>query len=171
MKELHVDGGCILKNPSTIGGTFAWCLVENDKQIAVGSGYVTPKSWNQDVITNNQMELYALIKGLEYLESSEVVKVCSDSEITLGRAFKDYALKNIPEWMKDELKVQQNRLYNFYRFWWSLIGGHPTESEILKGINKKGHVTSKWNVWCDRECNLQAENYLSRRVNNENKNN
>lgn len=160
MKYLYTDGGVIRKNPSTIGGTWAWCLVEDDKVISQDSGHITPKEMRSDVITNNQTELLAVIEALSSLDYDEIVEVRSDSQITLGRVFKKFSFNNIPTWMILKLRVETARLVNFKKFTYELMDGHPTQEQVERGIGKKGHVTSKWNVWCDEECKRQARKLL-----------
>lgn len=160
MKYLYTDGGVVLKNPSTIGGTWAWCLVEDNKVIRQDSGYITPKQMRSPTVTNNQTELLAVVYGLADLEYNIVVEVRSDSEITLGRVFKNYSFNNIPTWMILKLKGEKTRLTNFRKFTYELMDGHPTQAQIEKGIGKKGHVTSHWNAWCDEECKRQARKLL-----------
>lgn len=160
MKYLYTDGGVVLKNPSTIGGTWAWCLVEDDKVILHDSGHITPKQMKSVTVTNNQTELLAVIAGLSGVRDDEIVEVRSDSEITLGRVFKGYAFNNIPTWILTALKNEKARLTNFKKFTYELMDGHPTQEQVERGIGKKGHVTSKWNVWCDEECKRQARKLL-----------
>ena len=160
MKYLYTDGGVVLKNPSTIGGTWAWCLVEDDKVIRQDSGHITPKQMFSPTVTNNQTELYAVIRGFTGLNDRDIVEVRSDSEITLGRVFKHYAFNNIPNWMVDFMDEEIDRLRNFKKFTYELMDGHPTREQVEKGIGKRGHVTSKWNVWCDEECRRQAKKLL-----------
>lgn len=161
MKYLYTNGGVILKNPSTIGGTYAWCIVENGEIVDRGSGYITPESMYLDVVTNNQAELYAVLRGLAAICDNEIVEIRSDSEITLGRIFKNYSFNNIPEFMTCLLKAEKNRLKNFRQFKYTLMDGHPTQAQVDKGFGKQGHVTSKFNVWCDKECGRQAAKYLN----------
>ena len=161
--KLYTDGGVILKNPSTIGGTWAWILVDDMDEIVLdkASGYVTPKDLRTDVVTNNQTELLAVIEAFSSMDWDSVLELRSDSEITLGRVFKNYAFNNIPEWMRLKLIVEKKRLENFSKFSYMLMDGHPTKEQVEKGTGKKGHVTSKWNVWCDKECGRQAQLAIS----------
>lgn len=161
MRYLYADGGVILKNPSTIGGTWAWCLVENDEIIYSDSGFILPDELGTDNVTNNQTELLAVLNAMINLHDEEIVEIRSDSKITLGRLFKNYAFNNIPDWMITRLDAEKSRLTNFRQFKYILLDGHPTQAHIAKGIGKRGHMTSKWNVWCDKECGRQAAKYLN----------
>ena len=65
--SIFADGGCIQKNPSIIGGTWAWCQVNNqDKRIAEASGLVLPRI-SLPSIPPNLTEFIALVKGLASL--------------------------------------------------------------------------------------------------------
>lgn len=161
MLRLYTDGGVVKKNPSPIGGTWAWILVKDDNHIISShKGFISPKDMQMgDFVTNNQTELLAVVQGLCYLDNYEVVEICSDSEITLGRLFRGSPFKNIPEWMKSALEQEKERLINFKLFTYELMDGHPTAIEVLHGIGKKGHVTSRFNVMCDDMCKQVAERY------------
>src|SRR5688572_24046577 len=101
--DLYADGGVIQKNPSMIGGTYDYVLIRNGKAIWQGSGVYDPQAMGTPVVTNNQMELLAILLGLQYCEAAHYVvrSVTSDSQITLGRVFQGWSLKGIPDWMKE----------------------------------------------------------------------
>ena len=160
MLTLYTDGGVIRKNPSPIGGTYAWILLDGGSVMDKGFGTISPDRMGTLFVTNNQTELYAVLKGLDAVYKDEVIKICSDSQITLGRLFEGYAFNNIPKWMKDDLVKEQNRLSRFFDFSYELLDGHPTKAQIKSGTGKRGHPTSEWNVWCDKKCNEAARIYL-----------
>lgn len=163
MRKLYTDGGVILKNPSTIGGTWAYILIDEDGETVIhkDSGYVTHRDMCSDgTVTNNQTELLAMVKGLRCLPYDWVIEVCCDSEITLGRIFKGFSFNNIPAWLLRDTIAEKRRL-RLSAFEYTLMDGHPTLEQVRKGTGKKGHVTSKWNVWCDKECGRQAQLALS----------
>lgn len=167
MLKLYADGGVIQRNPSSIGGTWAWCLVNDDELIQSDSGVIIPTdvvTFPGNLVTNNQTELFAVIQGLSQLPDDAIVEVRSDSEVTLGRVFKMYAFNNIPFWMKSSLQIEKKRLKNFSKFTYELMDGHPTKAQVISGFGKRGHVTSKWNVLCDKMCNEAAERFLQSHV-------
>lgn len=161
MLKLYSDGGVVKKNPSPIGGTWAYVLVRDDQDIiGFNKGFISPQDMGVDeFVTNNQTELLAMVEGLSHLKHDAIVEICSDSEITLGRMFRGYALKNIPAWLVRVMKHEQERLIHFKKFTYTLMDGHPTAMEVQRGIGKKGHITSKYNVLCDDMCNQVAQRY------------
>jgi ribonuclease HI len=143
---LYTDGGTIVYNPSYYGGTYAFVLVDQNKtpyrEIYRQSGIYTPKYMGAPKVTDNQMELLAILLGLQYAETHRlpVLTVVSDSKITLGRVFQNWSLKNIPSWMvelKDSLSVSG-----------------------LHGVFQKGHSGNKWNELCDELCRTEEREFL-----------
>jgi ribonuclease HI len=146
---LYSDGGTIVYNPSYYGGTYAFVLVDQNRtpyrEVYRQSGIYTPKEMGTLKVTNNQMELLAILLGLQYAQTRRlsVLTVVSDSKITLGRVFQNWSLKNIPPWMvelKDSLSVQ---------------GVH--------GVFKRGHSGHKWNEVCDELCRREEYEFLRKR--------
>lgn len=160
MRKLYADGGVVAKNPSPIGGTWAWCLVQGDVLLSRDGGFISIFDMGYDVVTNNQTELLAVIKGLEFLpDDLDQLEICSDSNITLGRIFKNFTFNNIPGWMERDLREHKKRLINFHKFTYTLIDGHPTVAQLESGFGKRGHPTSRWNVLADNMCNRIASKY------------
>ena len=156
--NLYTDGGCAGKNPSTIGGTWGWALVDHEDNLKkFDSGYVLPNLVGGDV-TNNQMEYYAVLKGLEDLPNDSSVIVYSDSLITLGRMFQGWKNKNIPKEWIERLNTQKKRVNILaYRH----LDGHPTKKQLEEGKGKRGNLVSKWNVMADKLCSDQAKSLLA----------
>lgn len=158
---LYTDGGCISSNPSKHGGTIAVCFVDKShKKIKEYARLFTCHDLKIKQITNNQMELLAIIEGLKRTEDDMTLHVCSDSIVSLGRVFMGYAMTNVPDWMQEELRAQKRRLVHWGKFTWELIGGHPTQIDMRRGSNRKGHRVSGWNQWCDNKCSNMAQYYL-----------
>ena len=178
--SLYADGGTLGPgNPSPFGGTWAWCLVdEQDVPVQSQAGLVLPATngkyrdpavvrgidlsiyidtVSDDVVTNNQSEFYAILHGLEAMGARWSGQVCSDSQVTLGRFFDRWKLTNIPsEWAK--------RMGNVLRRTGQLTPvlhqGHPTKADLVSGLGKKRNLpVSKWNVWCDEECGRVRAEY------------
>lgn len=162
MLTLYTDGGVIQRNPSPFGGTWAWVLVDDDEIQDQGWGIIAPDIMGVLFVTNNQTELLAVIMGLKSLYKDEIAHICSDSEITLGRLFRGSPFNNIPKWMINGLYKEKARLEHFSRFTYELMDGHPTQEQLRSGKGKKGHTTSKWNVWCDQKCNQLASEYMEK---------
>ena len=79
MIKIYTDGSCI-GNPGK-GGWAAIVLKNNEKKILKGS---------KDITTNNQMELTATIKALEYISTKDKIQIYTDSK---------YVKQGITEWI------------------------------------------------------------------------
>ena len=79
MIKIYTDGSCI-GNPGT-GGWAAIIFKNNEKKILKGS---------KDLTTNNQMELTATIKALEYISTKDKIQIYTDSK---------YVKQGITEWI------------------------------------------------------------------------
>jgi ribonuclease HI len=155
---IYADGGVIRKNPSDIGGTWAWCGVDADGNRVIERGGVCPAKPGQ-FITNNHMEQIAITLALEAMPEGWTGKVCSDSMIALGRVFKGWREKNLPVNVSQRSAAAAARLGKIEAV---LLQGHPTKADLERGIGKKrGFPVSIHNVWCDKECGRQAEAFLS----------
>lgn len=149
--RLYVDGGVVKKNPSPIGGTWAWCLIDNDEIVLSGCGSILPTPGFPG-ISNNYSEMVALLEGLESTRSmwSPQFRVFSDSQVTLNRVFGNWRWSNLPETLEMRyLRLQQDPKFRDLECF--LLHGHPSKKELEIGF-KRGLPVSKWNVWCDREC-------------------
>jgi ribonuclease HI len=156
---LYADGGCILKNPSTIGGTWSWCGVDAQGNRVIERGGVVPATEARP-ITNNHMEQIAITLALEAMPDGWSGKVYSDSQIALGRVFKGWRIRNLPANVAQRSAAAVARLG---RIEIALLQGHPTKADIARGIGaKRGLPVSIHNVWCDRECGRQAKAFLEK---------
>jgi len=79
MIKIYTDGSCI-GNPGK-GGWAAIIFDNNEKKILKGS---------KDLTTNNQMELTATIKALEYISTKDKIQIYTDSK---------YVKQGITEWI------------------------------------------------------------------------
>lgn len=165
---LFTDAGVILSNPSPIGGTWAWCLVEASECVKWASGHILKPG-----ITNNQTEFIAVVKALEAMPDRWSGVICSDSIVTLFRLFPpsliDCGPGNLhPRWYGPKLGCKPNRLpQSVYDRWlWAearmgklsgrLVKGHPTKKELEVGTAKGGLPVSEWNVKCDELCRMES---------------
>ena len=141
---MYTDGSTIVRNPSEYGGTYAFLLVnENGTMVHNDWGVYSPEDMGTSKVTNNQMELLAVLMGLKYAEGSRyrITKIVSDSKVTLGRVFQNWSLNNIPEWMvdlKDSLSVRG-----------------------IRGEFQKGHAGHKWNELADQIAETAAIRFLT----------
>jgi len=159
MNELYADGGVIDKNPSAIGGTWAYRIVSSPKPIIFLVGYITPKRAKLPSITNNLTEMLALVRGLEALPTDWVGTVYSDSQITLGRAFEGWKWNGIPDWLHHDYQDARKHLLHWDQINHILLSGHPTRAQLAAGIGKNGRPVSIHNVWCDKACSEMAKTY------------
>lgn len=149
---LYTDGGVIGANPSRVGGTWSYCLVDAaGERIVEASGVITPAQAQMPAITNNLTELLALVYGLERLPLGWAGTVYSDSWVSLQRVFLAAKLRNVPHWLVQRLHALQ-RSGKLAEMKYELLDGHPTRAELLAGIGKRGHPVSTHNVWADEAC-------------------
>lgn len=154
VKRLYTDGGTIKKHPSDIGGTWAWCVTdENDDYIYGESGFFpAPKGMD---ITRFQAEFAALTRGLEALPNGWFGTVCADCELTINRFFKNHSCFNIPPNMLGRGKTALERMGEMK---YVLLQSKPTKADIENGTGKRsGLPVSQWNKWCDKKCGDEAK--------------
>lgn len=153
---LYCDGGVINRNPSMIGGTWAWCGVDEEgNRVMREGGVVEPVDARP--VTNNWTEQIAITKALEAMPDGWSGTVYSDSQIALGRVFLRWRTKNLPDNIKQRGIDALKRLG---RVTHCLLQGHPTKADLVRGVGaKRGFPVSVHNVWCDEECGRQANSH------------
>jgi ribonuclease HI len=148
----YADGGVIGRNPSKLGGTWAYRLVNSEGICLVkDQGIVTPEMAGLPTITNNLMELYAVLKAMQYLPDGWKGSILTDSQVTVYRISRTMDLRRfqgIPVILREELRKQRKRLGRYTTI---QVGGHPTEEDLERGHNGKSPV-SLHNVYCDLAC-------------------
>lgn len=154
--SLYADGGVVGPNPSAIGGTYAWCIVENDARVLGDAHFMSAAVARvQGGVTNNQSEMMALLKGLEQMPNGWSGTVYSDSIVTLGRLFRGYKWSNLPMWLHQRYRAQVARL-NWASITHVHLDGHPTRAQLASGIGKNGNPVSEHQMWCDQMCTKMA---------------
>lgn len=154
---LYTDGGVIAKTPSAIGGTWAWCAVDEQGSRLLECGGVVPVTDTRPLITNNHMEQIAIVKALEAMPAGWSGTLYSDSQVALGRVFQGWRTANLPRNVTERSRAAVARLGQVK---WTLLQGHPTKADLAVGMGKKrGLPVSVHNVWCDQECGRQAAAY------------
>ncbi len=155
---LYADGGVIGKNPSEIGGTWAWCQIDEYNRMTVSdSGILTPKEIGLVAVTNNVTELYAVCQGVLALSDDWQGHIFTDSYVTLRRVFHAGTMNGVPDWlvkMTDRVAERLRAMKLYSRG--ILLDGHPTEEQLRTCKGKRGNPVSEWNRWCDRECNRRG---------------
>lgn len=158
MVSLYCDGGVIGRNPSSVGGTWAWVHVADDGRTRTcsDSGSVTPIDVGLPTVTNNLTELLAAVRGLESLPDEWDGTVYTDSMITKHRLTGSRKFVGIPEWLVERLRFVQARLGQ-YRV--VLLGGHPTVADLARGSRSDGTPVSPHNAFVDRLCGEESQRF------------
>lgn len=156
---LYCDGGIIGPNPSKIGGTWAWCLIETktNAMISKGKGLLRPEKLGLKIVSNNSSELWAAIQALSFVDKKWDGIIYTDSMVTLRRLTGSHRFEGVPEWLvHTTTELRKNRKWSVM-----LVAGHPTKAELGRGYrkNKDGSTTpvSFWNKWCDKHCTAIAK--------------
>lgn len=159
---LYADGGVIRKNPSDIGGTWAFCGVnEKGERVLERSGAVPATSVK--TVSNNTTEQIAITLALEAMPDGWTGIVYSDSRVALGRVFDGWRETNLPPNVSKRSKLALSRMGKIKTV---LLQGHPTKDDLKQGWGKKrGLPVSEHNVWCDKACGKAAEDYIEKLAN------
>lgn len=165
MNELYTDGGCIDRNPSPFGLTYAFRIVADDAVIGEDAHALPPSAFGVATLTNNNAELYALCMGLFSLPSGWTGRVNSDSQLALGWIFFDYKTDTIPASLLGCLRDARHIVRRSPgQFTWRLLQGHPTRADLARGIGaKRGFPVSIHNVACDRACRRAGQTFMALR--------
>lgn len=155
---LFCDGGCCGHNPSPIGVTWAWVLVQDDQIVREDSGIIRTCAVCPTV-SNNVAEYAAAVQALESLPAGWNGYLCSDSQVTLGRLFQGWQLKGISNAWAARATAALARLGHVEPV---LLQGHPTKADLARGIGAKRNLpVSKWNALCDRRCQERAASVMA----------
>lgn len=165
--SVYCDGGCIGRNPSQHGGTWAFVVVDKfGNRIAESCG-VKPKPSGLPYVENNLMEYIAAVRALEWLPKGWTGTLYTDSNNTIGRLFQGWTTNGVPEEWVDRALVALRTVGPITPV---LLKGHPTQEDLargyarvpVRGTSKHKQVpVSHHNVRCDELCNLQASYYMS----------
>lgn len=158
MNQLFTDGGVIEKNPSPIGGTWAYRVVHDGTPIGGCAGVIEPRG-PYPTISNNMTELLAIFKGLESLPDGWSGQVCSDSKIALGWVFWGYRRNKAVPILCERVDAAVKRLGELTPI---LHDGHPTAAQIALGKGKRGQPVSEHNVFVDRQCCRMAQEHQAK---------
>lgn len=162
--SLYSDGGNIGRNPSPLGGTWAYRgLGANGACIVQDSGVLTPEECGLPTVSNNVAELAAAVFGLMDMPDGWSGTLFTDSEVTLLRVRKSKVqakLNGVPESLIELLAAQKSRLHHYEVV---LLGGHPTRLELFRGYNRDGLPVHWENFRCDKMCKDAGERFLKQR--------
>ena len=133
--EIYTDGGC---EPNPGPGGFGVVLLHPKKRAEISGGFRKT--------TNNRMEIYAAIAGLEVLKQRCKVTVYSDSQYVVRAMMEGW----VAGWKK--------------RDWWRTNTERPENVDLWKRLDElcqkhevefrwvRGHAGNRENECCDRLC-------------------
>ena len=130
---LYSDGACS-GNPGP-GGWGCILIYQDTKKIL--SGYCASA-------TNNQMELTAIIKGLEALKEPCCVEVFSDSAYVTNAFVKGW----VKNWIKRGWRKADNSPVLNQDLWQALL--KLTQKHQVRFVKVKGHADNELNNRCDQ---------------------
>lgn len=178
MNALFTDGGLIQRNPSPIGGTWAWIRTEGVEsltdargklalvgavEVARGVGLLLPNEIGLPTVSNNNTELYALLMGIAALPEGWSGTIYSDSLFALGIAFRQFKADSVPNYLRLlSYKVLGKAMERGIQMENVLLAGHPSKADLEAGrrLSKAPHYpVSPWNVACDEACTKRGQQY------------
>lgn len=163
MIDIYTDGGLLSRNPSSLGCTCAFVAVEEDRVIEEMAWRIVPREIGMEDVSSNIAELLAVIFALRWVGTEQpgwAGLLHTDSEVTATRLRRlscglQPKFTGVPSAVQRWLRHAIGRVGNFGIV---EIAGHPTKAELEAGKDKKaGLPVSKWNVRCDKLCNLAKE--------------
>ncbi len=122
---------------------------------------MTPDMGLGGYVTNNVSELYALCRAIRAIPAGSDCHIYSDSFVTLQRVFQRAKLNNVPPWLIEFMDGAILYLGDCRRYQWTLLDGHPTKDQLVRGTGKRGSPVSEWNVHCDAACTIEAVRYVN----------
>ena len=139
MINVYTDGSC-LGNPGNGGWAF---LIEEEKDIRYRAGF-------EKNTTNNQMELIAAIKALEFLNKYNDITINTDSNYV-----KEGITNWIFNWKKNNWKTSTKQLVKNRELWERL--DNLCENKNINWCWVKAHNTSEFNNQVDELARKAAE--------------
>tara|TARA_E500000081_G_C6093902_1_gene334147 strand:- start:756 stop:1199 length:444 start_codon:yes stop_codon:yes gene_type:complete len=137
--NVYTDGSC-LGNPGNGGWAF---LIEEEKDIRYRAGF-------EKNTTNNQMELIAAIKALEFLNKYNDITINTDSNYV-----KEGITNWIFNWKKNNWKTSTKQLVKNRELWERL--DNLCEKKNISWCWVKAHNTSEFNNQVDELARKAAE--------------
>ena len=145
--EIYTDGGC---DPNPGPGGYGVVLLHPKKRAEASGGF--------RLTTNNRMEIYAAIKGLDLLKQSCKVTLYSDSQYLVDAIMKGWAAK----WKKNGWWLNNKERAKNIDLWEKLLP--LCETHLVEFRWLKGHAGDRENERCDqlsmialRQPNLPAD--------------
>lgn len=144
MKEviLYTDGACSC-NPG-VGGWGAVLIYNNIEKRISGA---------EENTTNNRMELFAVISGLECLKEPCKVVVYSDSAYTVNSFLNGW----VYEWERSGWKKADKKPVLNTDLWQRLLA--LTRIHQVEFVKVKGHADNEYNNICDKLATDAVKNF------------
>ena len=139
--ELYTDGACS-GNPGA--GGYGDILIYKGLEKEISGG--------EPLTTNNRMEIYAVIAGLECLKEKCRVNIYSDSAYTVN-AFTQNWLEG---WIRNGWRKADGKEVANSDLWQRLYD--LTESHEVRFIKVKGHADNAYNNRCDELARAAIKN-------------
>lgn len=131
--DIYTDGACT-NNPGD-GGYCAILIYNGIEKIVSG---------NEEMTTNNRMELLAVIKGLEALKEKCNVNVYSDSQYVVDAFNQGW----IFSWVQNKWKTVGKKDVKNVDLWIKLFALYNEHK--ITFIKVKGHSDNEYNNRCDK---------------------
>ena len=141
---LYTDGACS-GNPG-VGGWGA---------VLIYNGHEKRISGAENATTNNRMEIYAVIMGLESLKESCEVTVYSDSAYTVNAFLNGW----VYEWEKSGWRKADNKPVLNVELWQRLL--ELTRINKVSFVKVKGHADNEYNNICDKLATTAIKNFVA----------
>ena len=131
--DIYTDGACT-NNPGD-GGYCAILIYNGIEKIVSG---------NEEMTTNNRMELLAVIKGLEALKEKCNVNLYSDSQYVVDAFNQSW----IFSWVQNNWKTAGKKDVKNVDLWIKLLALYNEHK--ITFIKVKGHSDNEYNNRCDK---------------------
>lgn len=131
--EIYTDGGC---DPNPGAGGYGVVLVHPRKRLEASGGF--------RLTTNNRMEIFAAIKGLELLQKACKVTLYSDSQYLVDAIMKEWAVK----WRKNDWWLNNKERAKNIDLWERLLPLCEKYQVEFRWV--KGHAGHRENEQCDQ---------------------
>ena len=131
--EIYTDGGC---EPNPGPGGYGVVLLHPRKRAEASGGF--------RLTTNNRMEIFAAIAGLELLKQPCKVTLYSDSQYLVDAIMKGWAVA----WKKKDWWLNNKERAKNIDLWQKLLPLCETHQVELHWV--KGHSGIPENEWCDQ---------------------
>jgi len=131
--EIYTDGGC---EPNPGVGGYGVVLVHPRKRTELSGGFRST--------TNNRMEIYAAIKGLELLTQPCKVTLYSDSQYLVDAMMKGWAVR----WRKNDWWLSNKERAKNVDLWEKLLSLCEMHQVEFRWV--RGHAGNLENECCDR---------------------